>query len=175
MSPTGRDHLIQSEGIRLKKYDDVVGYATIGVGHLITETDRKSGHVHGVPLDRDWTHHEAMGVLSVDLQEHERYVNKLVTQPLKQGQFDALVSFCFNVGPYNFEASTLLKYVNKRQYIYCPDEFRKWRLAKGKVIQGLVNRREREIELWEGKCHEQTYAKGRKKSSGDSEPRYIKP
>jgi lysozyme len=75
-------------------------------------------------------------------------VNESVTVPLNQNQFDALVSFSFNVGDNAFRGSTLLKLLNQGQYDQVPAQLRRWVRDNGHVVQGLINRREKEIVLW---------------------------
>jgi lysozyme len=87
-------------------------------------------------------------LLGQDLEGAERTVNEAVTVPLNQNQFDALVSFTFNVGNGAFRGSTLLKLLNQRQYDQVPTQLRRWVMDNGHVVQGLVNRREKEIALW---------------------------
>jgi len=88
--------------------------------------------------------------LSQDVRPAEQTVNNGVKVALNQNQFDALVSFTFNVGGASFNGSTLLKVLNQGQYAQVPDQLRRWNKAGGKVVQGLVNRRENEVKLWNG-------------------------
>ena len=76
-------------------------------------------------------------------------VNRLVKVDLQQHQFDALVSFVFNVGSSNFETSTLLKYLNDGELHTVPHQLARWNKSDGKVVAGLVNRRAYEIALYE--------------------------
>jgi lysozyme len=82
-------------------------------------------------------------------------VNSHVKVPLDQDQFDALVDFCFNAGIGAFYGSTLLKLLNQGNYDAIPEELKKWNKCHIDgvltVVQGLVNRRNNEILLWEGK------------------------
>ena len=71
----------------------------------------------------------------------EKEVSELVTAPINQNQFDALVSFSFNVGLGNLQASTLRQKLNRGDYEGAANEFPKWRKAGGRVLQGLVRRR----------------------------------
>lgn len=68
--------------------------------------------------------------------------------PLTQNQFDALVSFCYNVGQYNLLSSALIKKLNNKDYKGASNEFLKWNKSGGKVLQGLANRRKDEIEVF---------------------------
>jgi len=94
------------------------------------------------------TDQQALDLLSQDVQPAEKAVNAGVKVALNQNQFDALVSFTFNVGVGAFTSSTLLKVLNQSQYGAVPDQLRRWNKAGGNVVQGLVNRRANEISLW---------------------------
>lgn len=86
--------------------------------------------------------------LSSDLRTAEGYVNKLVKVKLTQNQFDALVSFVYNVGGGNFQSSTLLAKLNAGDYAGAAEQFKRWNKAKGEVLAGLVTRREEERVLF---------------------------
>lgn len=132
--------LIKSfEGLRLEKYKDAVGKWTIGYGHLILPNES---------FPRPITEAEAEALLRADLQMTERGVHKLVTVDLNQNQFDALVSFTFNLGAGNLQTSTLLKLLNQGQYAQAADQFPRWNKAGGKVLAGLTRRREAERGLF---------------------------
>jgi lysozyme len=152
MSENGLELLKQWEGFELNVYKDSAGLATIGVGHLITKSEQSSGNIviAGAPVQyaNGLTDQEALDLLSQDVQPAEQTVNNGVKVPLDQNQFDALVSFTFNVGGGAFTSSTLLKVLNQSQYDQVPDQLRRWNKAGGKVVQGLVNRRENEVDLW---------------------------
>ena len=85
------------------------------------------------------------------MNEYEGYVNDLVKVKLKQNQFDALVSWVFNLGPANLKASTMLKFLNAGDYHLIPSQIKRWNKAGGKVLEGLIRRREAEALLFEGK------------------------
>jgi lysozyme len=139
-------HLLKEwEGIRLKKYKDVAGKWTIGVGHLLTKEELIGGK-----FDNGITSSEAITLLIRDVRPAESAVNRLVKCRLLQHQFEALVSFVFNLGEENFKKSTLLRKLNAWGYDTVPQELRKWVYAGGKKIKGLINRRENEIKLWRG-------------------------
>ena len=82
---------------------------------------------------------------------NEKYINDLVDVPLSQSQFDALVSWVYNLGPANLKSSTLLKVLNKGEYKEVPSQMRRWNKANGKVLEGLIRRRAAESLLFEGK------------------------
>jgi len=84
-------------------------------------------------------------------EEYEKYINDLVDVPLSQFQFDALVSWVYNLGPANLKSSTLLKVLNKGEYEEVPSQMRRWNKANGKVLEGLIRRRAAESLLFEGK------------------------
>lgn len=138
ISNTGIAHLKQWEGVKLVAYRDVAGIWTIGYGST-------GPHVTpGLKI----TAQQAEDLLRKDLVRFEQAVNRLVTVPLTQYQYDALVSLAFNIGVTAFEKSTLLKVLNKGQYDKVPDQIARWNMAGGKRVQGLVNRRSAEIGLW---------------------------
>jgi lysozyme len=120
MSADGRAKLMQREGVRTKAYRDSVGVWTIGVGH--TAAAGPPHPVAGMEISRA----EVDRLLSRDLGQYEKAVNAAVRVPLSQGQFDALVSFCFNIGIGGFKGSTVVKLLNKRDYRGAADAFMKW-------------------------------------------------
>ena len=154
MSPKGIDLLVELEGFERKKYKDVAGYWTIGVGHLITKEELSSGLIklktNWIGINQILNDFEIKELLELDLFPKENCINTYVKVPLAQHQFDALVSFCFNVGVSNFKSSTLLKLLNRKEYDAIPEQFRRWVYAGSTTkVRGLVNRRERECYLWE--------------------------
>ncbi len=152
MSENGKKLLAQWEGVRLEVYKDSAGLDTIGVGHLLTKSERESGHIvingQPAPYANGLTNEQVMDLLAQDLERFEKAVTDNVTVPLNQNQFDALVSFAFNVGVNAFRNSTLLRLLNQGKYDEVPAQLRRWNKAGGRVVQGLVNRREKEIALW---------------------------
>lgn len=154
MSERGLELLKEWEGFELKVYKDSAGLPTIGVGHLITKSEQTSGNIMivGVPVKytAGLTDQQAVDLLSQDVRPAEQAVNNGAKVTLTQNQFDALVSFTFNVGVGAFNGSTLLKVLNQGQYDQVPTQLRRWNKAGGKVVQGLVNRRENEVRLWNG-------------------------
>lgn len=127
------------EGLELSKYRDAVGLWTIGYGHLIRS---------GETFERSLTEQEAEALLRKDLLESERGIRRLVSVPLTQNQFDALVSFVFNVGVGRLATSTLLKKLNAQDYRGAADELPKWNRAGGNVLEGLTRRRQAERALF---------------------------
>lgn len=120
-------------------YKDVAGFDTIGWGHLIKQ---------GETFTRI-TEEQGEALLVADLAEAERAVNDLVKVPLNKNQFDALVSFTFNLGRANLARSTLLRRLNAGMYEAAAAEFPRWVYAGGQQWQGLKNRRAHEQALFE--------------------------
>lgn len=147
-SKQGLNLITELEGLRLKSYKDVAAHWTIGVGHLLTKDELKTGKVNGIYWRNGITREQAISILGNDADAAERAVNQHVEVPLSQHQFDALVSFVFNVGSGAFKKSTLLRKLNTGDYKAVPSEMKRWRKAGGKVVKGLVNRRNKEIKLW---------------------------
>jgi len=108
------------------------------------------GHTRGVSEGGTCTIEEAEKILVSDLKEFEKYVNDLVDIPLSQNQFDALVAWTFNLGPTNLKSSTLLSKLNENDVNDVPFQIRRWNKAGGKILDGLVRRREAEALLWLG-------------------------
>jgi|TARA_B100001964_G_scaffold172629_1_gene190076 lysozyme len=125
------------EGKRLVAYQDSVGVWTIGYGH--TKNVKEGDSIDSL---------EAEDLLTEELKEYAEYVNKYVKVPLNQNQFDALVSWTYNLGPSNLRESTMLKVLNNGEYDKVPAEMKRWNRAGGKVLAGLVRRREAEARLF---------------------------
>lgn len=132
------------EGLRLKPYLDSVGIPTIGYG-TIKYPNGKAVTIQ----DKDITKEQAEEYLQHYVHKFEADVNKLVKVELTQNQFDALVSFTYNLGPTNLKQSTLLKQVNDKDFNNAAKSFLKWINAGGKPIEGLKVRRRKEKELFE--------------------------
>ena len=86
-----------------------------------------------------------------ELMEYCKYVEDAVEVPLHQNQFDALVSWTYNLGPSNLNRSTMLKVLNRGHYEEVPAQICRWNKAGGKVLEGLTRRRNAESLLFEGK------------------------
>ena len=139
ISPTGIKLIKSFEGLSLTSYVCPVGVLTIGYGH--------TGNVlAGTKI----TEKEADVLLKQDLIKFEKAVLNYVTIDLNQNQFDALVSFCFNVGTQAFKGSTLVKRLNNRENpnIVAAEELPRWNKGDGKVLEGLSRRRSAEVELF---------------------------
>lgn len=131
------------EGLRLQPYVDAVGIPTIGYGNTYYENGAK------VKLtDEPITEQRATELLQYVLTRYEDAVNRYVQVPMTQNQFDALVSFAYNVGNENLRKSTLLKLLNRGQPALAAQQFTRWNRAGGKVLKGLVRRRAAEMALF---------------------------
>lgn len=144
ISNNGLDLIKQFEGLSLKPYLDAVNIPTIGFGSTYYEDGTK------VTLkDKPITEERATQLLEfVANKTFSENINKVVKVPLSQNQFDALVSFAYNVGNKNFNWSTLLKKLNLSDYEGASLEFGRWNQANGKILNGLVLRRQKEKELF---------------------------
>lgn len=137
-SDNGIDFLKEVESVKLKAYLDTGGVWTNGVGH--TGPDVHEGQeVDGAQVNA-W--------LKEDVLEAEDAVNRGVKVSLSQNQFDALVSFTFNVGVSAFLNSTLLRKLNASDYEGAKNELSRWVRDNGKIVKGLVNRRLKEQKLY---------------------------
>lgn len=130
------------EGCRLRAYQDPVGIWTIGYGW--------TQPVDGEPVAENMqiTRAKAISLLTEHLQQYEQAVSCLVTVPLNQSQFDALIDFTYNVGVSALAGSTLLKKLNSGDITGAAGEFIKWSHAGGEVLPGLVKRRKVERQLF---------------------------
>lgn len=144
ISKAGLNLIKEFEGVRLTAYKCPAGVLTIGIGH--TSAAGPPEVKPGMTI----TAQDAYDILNCDLDQYEDAVNKFVKVPLTQNQFDALVSFVYNVGVGAFQKSTLLKKLNAGQYDAIPAELMKWTKAGGKELPGLVRRRRAEASLWRG-------------------------
>ena len=142
------------EGVRQKPYRDSVYLWTVGVGHLMYDSQAKlpvdqRAAVQLRPEDnRVFSMEEVNAILRADLARFERGVSSFCPVPLTQGQFDALVSFSFNVGLGTLQRSTLRQKVLRGDMEGAADEFLKYNKAGGKVLKGLDIRRKDERVLF---------------------------
>lgn len=141
VSQAAIDLIKEFEGCYLEQYICPAGVSTIGIG--TTRIDGKP-----VPEGLVITETQAEQYLAEDLSLFESAVERLVTVPLTQSQFDALVSFTYNVGQGNLQNSTLLRKLNSSDYPGAANEFPRWNRGGGKVLPGLTRRREAERELF---------------------------
>ena len=130
------------EGCKLTAYQDSVGVWTIGYGW--------TQPVDGKPIRAGMTikQETAERLLKTGLVSYESDVSRLVKVGLTQGQFDALVSFTYNLGARSLSTSILLRKLNAGDYAGAADELLRWNKAGGKVLNGLTRRREAERALF---------------------------
>ena len=147
VSPKAIGMIKHHEGVRQKPYRCPARLWTIGVGHVLypEQSKLKIDDRDGFPLrpedDRKFTMDEVDAILAADLQRFERGVERFVSVALTQGEFDALVSFSFNVGLGTLQRSTLRAKLNRNDKDGAADELLKYCLAGGKILKGLQNRR----------------------------------
>lgn len=141
-SKVGIDLISSFEDKKLKAYDDGVGVWTIGFGTTI--------YPNGVKVKKGdtCTLEQAKSYFANDLKRFEKTVNDSVKVDLTQNQFDALVSLTYNIGSTAFKNSTLLKKLNAKDFTSAADQFLVWNKGGGKVMKGLVRRREAERALF---------------------------
>ena len=137
LSQTGLDYIKAQEGFRSVPYWDVKGYS-IGYGHFM-------GPTITIPFI---TQAEGETMLLQDVAACESSVQSLVRVPLTQGQYDALIDFCYNLGAGALAKSTLLAKLNAGDYAGAANEFGKWILADGAPNSVLVARRAGEVEMF---------------------------
>lgn len=127
------------EGCKLVAYQDTGGVWTIGYGH--TKTAKP-----GMMISEE----AAEELLRGDLEWVQDVLNSSVQVPINQAQYDVLASFVYNIGGTQFRNSTLLRKLNAYDYVGVTEEFLRWKYDNGRVIQGLLNRREDEAATWKG-------------------------
>lgn len=146
LSDKGAAFIGRFEGFSAKLYNDPAGHCTIGYGHLVHR-----GNCDGsepAEFRKGITKKRARELLKEDAAAAAAAIDARVTVKLKQHQFDALVSFVFNVGTGAFASSTLLKKLNAREYDAVPSELNRWVKAGGQTLPGLVTRRKAEGALF---------------------------
>ena len=132
--------LIKSfEGLRLKSYQDSVGVWTIGYGAT-----------RGITVGMTITNEQAERMLANDIGRFEPEIERLVKVPLNQAQWDAVMSFTYNLGAANLGSSTLLKLLNSGDYAGAAAQFPRWNKAGGQVLAGLTKRRASERAMFLG-------------------------
>ena len=138
-SEEGKTLIKKFEGCKLEAYLDAVDVPTIAYGRT---KDVKIGDICTQQQAEDW--------LEEELVEYEGYVNEAVKVELTQPQFDSLVSWTYNLGPSNLNRSSMLRVLNASDYDNVPAQLKRWNKAGGKVLDGLVRRREAEAEMFKG-------------------------
>jgi len=140
ISNEGLSLIKKFEGCELDAYKCAAGVPTIGYGST-----------HGIEMGMSISRARAEELLLEDIAKFEDHVNNNVKVPLNQNQFDAMVSWTFNLGGGNLKSSTLLKVLNSSDYTDVHNQIKRWNKANGKVLEGLIRRREAEALLFEGK------------------------
>ncbi|UWZ92563.1 lysozyme [[Pasteurella] aerogenes] len=143
ISERGINFIKSEEGERLTAYQDIVGVWTIGVGH--------TGYVDNKPVSKGMkiSQDKSRELLLKDLRRFEKTINDSVKVPLKQNQYDALVSLAFNIGEGAFSRSTLVRKLNALDYKGASEQFLVWKNAGGRVSKGLLGRRKREKVMFD--------------------------
>ena len=138
VSNEGYEMIKDFEGLRLTSYQDAVGVWTIGYGHTLTATKGQT-----------ITRAQANSMLYADVQTCSEFVLTTASVELSGNKFDALVSFCYNLGQGALKRSTLWRKVNASKPTQeITHEFKRWIRASGKVLRGLVRRRAAEATLY---------------------------
>jgi lysozyme len=148
VSAAGLTGIKEHEGTVHRVYLDPVKIPTVCVGH--------TGTVSLADVGKHFTDKQCQELLRSDTKAAERAVQRYVTVPVTQAQYDALVSFTFNVGSGNLAGSTLLRKANARDCYGAGREFLRWNRAKGVVLPGLTIRRQWESNLWLSGCQPTT-------------------
>lgn len=144
ISKNGIDLIKSFEGYRSKAYLDSSGIPTIGYGNTYYPDGRKV-RLNDPPINESMSNQ----LLIESLKVFESGVIDSITSRINQNQFDALVSFAYNIGLSNFRRSTLLKKLNVNPNDKSiRDEFLRWNKSSGKVLSGLTRRRESESNLF---------------------------
>ena len=140
ITQNGIDLIKRFEGFSAIVYMCPAGYPTIGYGHVVkSHEDFSNGITEG----------QAEELLRQDAQIAERAVLRLINVPLTDGQFDALVSFTYNLGGGALQRSTLRRKINREEHAEVPEQFMRWVWAGGRKLKGLVRRRVAESELYQ--------------------------
>ena len=145
-SDKGLSLIQQFEGFSAKPYKCPAGVPTIGYGATYYPDGRRV-----TMQDKPVSEADATDMLRSMLASYEAGVSRYVQVPLTQGQFDALVSFAYNLGLSALKSSTLLRLLNLRDYAGAAAQFLRWNRAGGKVLPGLTRRREAERKLFVGR------------------------
>ena len=145
LTQAGFELIKAHEGLRLRAYPDPATKGepwTIGYGHT------SAAGIPKVTPDMQITKEYAEDTFKRDLKTFENHVRFSVKTPITDEQFSALVSFCYNVGPGNFQKSSVLRCVNARQFDLVPAKLALYNRANGKVLKGLVRRRAEEGKMF---------------------------
>ena len=139
ITQNGLDLIKRFEGFSRIVYFCPAGYPTIGYGHVVKDDEDFSAGID---------ESQAEELLRQDVQIAERAVLRLINVPLTDGQFDALVSFTYNLGGGALQRSTLRRKINREEHAEVPEQFMRWVWAGGRKLRGLVRRREAEIAIY---------------------------
>ena len=162
------DMLKHHEGVRYKPYQCPAGLWTIGVGSLLYPEQAKIPVATGIGLsmkdrlakrlayplkpqdNRTWSKEEVDALLAKDVVRFERGLDKFLPIPLTQNEYDAILSFCFNLGLGTFQRSSIRQALLRGDKVAAMQSLRKYNKAGGKVLKGLDNRRKDEEALFNG-------------------------
>ena len=139
ITQNGIDLIKRFEGFSRTVYFCPAGYPTIGYGHVVKDDENFSAGIDEI---------QAEELLRQDAQIAERAVLRLINVPLTDGQFDALVSFTYNLGGGALQRSTLRRKINREEHEEVPKELMRWVWAGGRKLKGLVRRRAAEADLY---------------------------
>lgn len=139
MSAAGLELVKRSEGFRSRIYRDVAGFPSIGYGHRVLADESFPDGIEEA---------EGTELLARDIRNAEKAVERLVRVALTQGQFDALVDFCFNLGQGRLAASSLLQDLNMGRYNAAAEQMLRWDHTGALENAGLKARREAEFHFW---------------------------
>ena len=142
ITPMGVEIIKRFEGFSAVPYLCPAGYLTIGYGHVIRGAESRS---YGSAALSEG---QADSLLRQDIEEAEQAVMRLIAVALTDGQFDALVSFTFNLGAGALQRSTLRRKINREEYESAAEEFYRWIWAGGKKLPGLMARRAAEARRY---------------------------
>ena len=149
LSDEGVDFISKFEGFSSTIYSDMVGIKTIGFGHVM----RPGEDFNNI------TREQGLDLLKHDANSFSGSIIKLVEVDLEQYEFDALVSFVYNVGSGNFSQSTMLKLLNQGNKRDAADQFPRWDRAGGVAVPGILRRRNAERQLFLTGDYENEYTK----------------
>lgn len=135
---------LKNDNLILYPYFDSVGVLTIGYGHTLTFKTNKNAFKLGI------TKRDCDELFETDLRSFESSVSRLITSPINENQFSALVSFCYNLGAGSLQVSTLRRKINSNpnDFEAIGAQFKKWNMAGGRVLNALTIRREEEFKLY---------------------------
>lgn len=142
INQAGMDLIKRWEGCRLKAYKDVAGVWTVGYG-----LTSRAGFIDVGP-DTTLTQEEADWYLEQVVNDFASKIQPAITAPINENQFAAFVSLAYNIGVGAFKQSSALRRFNAGEIDLVPKAIRMWKKAGGKTVQGLVNRREAEVQLF---------------------------